>query len=235
MTFSFKRSIAIFQKDYKDVSKNLFVSSSALMPLILAALYGRVGVESINEHYLIFNMTLCMVAAYIQCSLIAEEKEKNTLRGLMLSPANTLEILAGKSLLSFIGTLIVIVAAAFLQDYKPENMFVISISMFLSIIFYVGLGTVLGLVTKSVMEASVIILPFIGLFSFGSSLTLLADKYSILKVMEYLPSVQLIDIANKVHLGNGLTDVWTNLGVIFVWVVTIYTIVVVVYRKRMMD
>jgi ABC-2 type transport system permease protein len=235
MTFSIKRSIAIFQKDYKDVSKNLFVSSSALMPLILAALYGRMGVESINEHYLIFNMTFCLVAAYIQCSLIAEEKEKNTLRGLMLSPASTLEILAGKSLLSFIGTLIVIVAAAFLQDYKPENILVISISMFLSIIFYVGLGTVLGLVTKSVMEASVIILPFIGLFSFGSSLILLADKYPILKVMEYLPSVQLVDIANKVHLGNGLTDVWTNLCVILVWVVTIYTIVVVVYRKRMMD
>ena len=64
MIFSVKRTMAIFQKDYKDILKNYFVSSSVLMPLVLAALYGRMGVETVNEHYLIFNMTFCLVAAY---------------------------------------------------------------------------------------------------------------------------------------------------------------------------
>ncbi|WP_102272843.1 ABC transporter permease [Cytobacillus massiliigabonensis] len=235
MTFSIKRSIAILQKDYKDVSKNLFVGSSVFMPLVLAALYGRMGVETINEHYLVFNMTFCLVAAYVQCSLIAEEKEKNTLRGLMLSPASTLEILAGKSLLSFIGTILVIAFAAFLTEYKPDNMLVVSIAIALSAIFYIGLGTVLGLVTKSVMEASVVILPFMGIFSFGSMLTVFADKYPILKAAEYMPNTQLINLANEVQNGAGLADVWFNLAVILAWIAVIYVIVVVVYRKRMMD
>ncbi|KRG14083.1 ABC transporter, partial [Lederbergia galactosidilytica] len=168
MIFSLKRSMAIFQKDYKDVIKNYFVSTSALMPILLAAFYGRMGVETISGHYMVFNLTLCLVAAYVQCALIAEEKEKNTLRGLMLSPASTLEILAGKSLLSFIGTAIIILISAFLIEYKPMDLVVISLAMVLSILFYIGLGTLLGLLTKSVMEASVVIMPFFGLFSFGS-------------------------------------------------------------------
>ncbi|MBS4191850.1 ABC transporter permease [Bacillus sp. FJAT-49705] len=235
MIFSIKRSFAIFQKDYKDVSKNLYVTVSVLMPLALAALWGMDGIDNINIHYMLFNMTLCMVAAYVQCCLIAEEKEKNTLRGLMLSPASTMDILVGKSLLSFIATFIILVACAFLQDYKPENLLVISLAMALSTIFYIGLGTVLGLVTKSVMEASVIILPFIGFFSFGSFLTVLAESFPILKVTEYLPNLQLIEIANKVHSGASLSDVWFNLAVIFASIVVIFAIAIVVFRKRMMD
>lgn len=235
MNLSIKRSIAILQKDYKDVSKNLYVSSSIFMPLVMAAIYGRMGVDSIHSHYMVINMSFCLVAAYVQCSLIAEEKEKNTLRGLMLSPASTLDILVGKSLLSFIGTIIVIAIGAFLSEYKPENLFIISTAIILSTVFYIGLGTVLGLLTKSVMEASVIILPFLFLFSFGTFLTNFADKYPVLKIAEYLPNVQIVDLANKVQLGGGLANVWINLLIILAWVIAIFALVVVVYRKRMMD
>ncbi|GIN56385.1 ABC transporter permease [Lederbergia ruris] len=235
MTFSIKRSMAIFQKDYKDVMKNYFVSISALMPLFLAALYGRMGVETISGHYIVFNLTFCLVAAYVQCALIAEEKEKNTLRGLMLSPASTLEILAGKSLLSFIGTILIVLVSAFLTEYKPTDLLVISLAMVLSILFYIGLGTLLGLLTKSVMEASVVILPFFALFSFGSSLTNFADQYPFLKMAEYLPSTQLINLATDSQAGAGLLEVWPNLLVISGWVLIIFALVVIVYRKRMVD
>ena len=43
MTFSLKRALAIFQKDYKDLSRNLFVSSTLIMPLFLAVFYSRIG------------------------------------------------------------------------------------------------------------------------------------------------------------------------------------------------
>lgn len=234
-TFSFKRSAAILQKDYKDVSKNLFVSSSALMPLIIAALYGRFGVETVNEHYLVFNMVFCLVSAYVQCSLIAEEKEKSTLRGLMLSPASTLEILVGKSLLSLLGTLFIIIICAVLTEYLPKNPLVIAISIIISTFFYIGLGTLLGLMTKSVMEASVIILPFIFILSFGDFLTAFSDRYPFLKVAEFMPNSQLITLANEVQSGANLIDVWSNLAIILIWVAVVFIFVIFVYRKRMMD
>lgn len=118
MNISMRRVNAILQKDFKDISRNSAVSISALMPLILAFIYGRMGDITIEAHYMVINLTLVVVGSFLQCSLIAEEKEKNTLRGLMLSPASTLEILGGKSLLSFIATIIVAGIGAYLTDRK---------------------------------------------------------------------------------------------------------------------
>src|SRR5690625_408667 len=104
MTFSLKRMNAIFQKDLKDLSKNIYVGTSLLMSIILAIFYGKMGEIPIEMHYLIINLALVAVAFFVQCAIIAEEKEKNTLRGLMFSPATLPEILGGKSLVSFILT-----------------------------------------------------------------------------------------------------------------------------------
>lgn len=235
MMFSMKRVYAIFQKDYKDFSRNMAVSVVIFMLPILAAIYGRMGVDSIETHYMLINMAFTMVATFVQCCLIAEEKEKNTLRGLMLSPASTAEILSGKSLLSFLLTIGVIIFSAFLADYRPENIAIIAIAIILSSFFYIGLGTLLGLFAKSVMEASVIVLPVMIVFSFGSFITELAGQYPILKAANYLPNVQLIDLATKVEAGAGFSDVLSNLGIILVWVVVIGALTVVIYRKRMID
>jgi len=235
MTFSMRRVNAIFQKDFKDISRNSAVSVTALMPLILAFLYGKIGDSTIEEHFMIINFTMIIVGAFVQCSLIAEEKEKNTLRGLMLSPASTLEILGGKSLLSFVATMLVIIVGTYLTGYKPENVFIIACAIVLSSFFFIGLGTLLGLLARSVMEASVIILPFMLIFSFGSMFIMFADKYPILKMMNYMPNMQLISIAEKIESGASLTGAWANLGIITLWIIAIYVLTIIVFRKRMMD
>lgn len=235
MNISLRRVNAILQKDIKDVSRNSAVSISALMPLILAFIYGRMGDISINEHYMVINLTLVTVGTFLQCSLIAEEKEKNTLRGLMLSPASTLEIIGGKSLLSLIATMILVAISIYLTGYQPDNLFVVLIAIILSSFFFIGLGTLLGLFSKSVMEASVIALPFMFIFGFGSILTMFADKYPIFKVAEYLPNTQLVELAAKVEAGSGLGGVWTNLGIIALWVAAIYVLTAFIYKKRKMD
>ena len=89
------------------------------------------------------------------------------LQKVRLSPASTLEILGGKSLLSTIASMIIVVFGIMLTGYQPENVFVIAVASFTSF-FFIGLGTLLGLFAKSVMEASVIVLPFMFIFGFGS-------------------------------------------------------------------
>lgn len=235
MNFSMRRVNAIFQKDFKDFSRNYAVSISILMPLILAFIYGRFGELSIDVHYTVINLTMVVVGSFVQCSLIAEEKEKNTLRGLMLSPASTLEIIGGKSLLSFLATMIMTVIGAYLTGYQPENIFVVAIAIILSSFFFIGLGTLLGLFSKSVMEASVIAMPAMFIFGFGSMLTVFVDKYPILKVMDFLPNTQLIEIATKVEAGSGLSGVWTNLGIIALWGLAIYILTAIIFKRRKMD
>lgn len=235
MTFSWKRINAIFQKDFKDFSRNLAVSIVIFLPLFIAAIYGRMGLDSIQAHFLSINMTFAMVGTYVQCCLIAEEKEKNTLRGLMLSPASTLEILGGKSLLSFVLTIVIIFFSAFLSEYNPPNITLVALAIIISAVFYIAVGTLLGLIAKSVMESSVLVLPVIGIFSLGSFVTVWAEKYPILKLAEYMPNVQLIELATLVEEGAKFSDVLSNLGIISVWAVLFIVLTVIVYRKRMVD
>ncbi|WP_342600756.1 ABC transporter permease [Psychrobacillus sp. FSL H8-0483] len=235
MTFSWKRVNAIFQKDFKDFSRNMAVSIVIFLPIILAAIYGRMELDSIQAHFININMTFAMVGTYVQCCLIAEEKEKNTLRGLMLSPASTLEILGGKSLLSFVLTIVIAFFCAYLSEYKPANISIVALAIIVSAIFYIGMGTLLGLIAKSVMESSVIVLPVIGIFTVGSFATVWADKYPILKVVEYMPNMQLIDLATRIEEGAGIVDVLSNLGIISIWAVVVFVLAAIVYKKRMVD
>lgn len=234
MTFSLKRVYAIFEKDIKDLSKNMFVLITVITPLPLALLV-RANGPSIEIHYLIINLAFTVVAAFVQCALIAEEKEKNTLRGLMLSPASTFEILSGKSLLSIVLTVITVAISALITGYDPANFFIVALAIFISIFFYIALGTLLGLLTKSVMEASVIILPVIFLFGTGSLLKYLVVEFPQLSFIEYLPNIQLELLATEVQNGAGIADVWAQLAVIAGWVVSACALVVVTYKKRAID
>src|SRR5690625_741900 len=199
MTFSMKRVIAIFQKDLRDLYKNMYVSTTILMPLIFEFFFGRSDHLTIDIHFTVINLTLALVTAFLQCSIIAEEKEKNTLRGLMLSPATIPEILGGKSLVTFILTIITIMSCAMLTGYEPANIGIVAIAIVISSFFYIALGTLLGLISRTIIEASVLVLPVMFIFGFGSMFSDLAEQYSILSVMDYLPNIQLIELATAVE------------------------------------
>ncbi|WP_153730976.1 ABC transporter permease [Sporosarcina obsidiansis] len=235
MMISLRRMNAILQKDFKDFSRNLAVSTVLIMPIGLGLMYGRAGDHSIEYHFMLINLAFAMVATYVQCCLIAEEKEKNTLRGLMLSPASTTEILGGKSLLTFILTMFVVVITAYFAEYKPANIGIMAVAFILSSFFYIAFGTLLGLFSKSVMEASVIVMPVVTVFSLGSFLPTIVDQYPIAKVGMYLPNIQLIELATKVEAGSGMGDVLVELGIILAWVVLLCILTAVIYRKRMVD
>lgn len=235
MTISMKRIMAIFQKDMKDLYKNMYISTTIIMPLVLALFYGRMENLTIEVHYLVLNLTLAIVTAFVQCAIIAEEKEKNTLRGLMLSPASLPEILGGKSLVTFILTVVTIVVCAMLMGYEPANIGIVAIAIMISILFYIALGTLMGLISRTVIEASVLILPVMFIFGFSSMFQSFAEDYPILEVIDYLPSIQLIEVAAKVEAGSGFTDVLGNLGIILAWVVVAMIATAIVYKKREMD
>lgn len=76
MNFSMTRIQAILVKDYKEFSRNYAVSTMVLLPLIMAYLYNQSGSNSISIYFLPINMAFAVVTTYVQCCLIAEEKEK---------------------------------------------------------------------------------------------------------------------------------------------------------------
>jgi len=235
MNISMQRIRAIFIKDYKDFSRNMAVSIMVFLPLIMAALYEKLGKASIDAHFMSINLTFVLVATYVQCCLIAEEKEKNTLRTLMLSPAKTIEILLGKGLLSFFLTIIIAFFCAFLSEYQPTEVTIIAIAILLSTVFYISVGTLLGLFSKSIVEASVIVFPAMGLFSFGPLAVNFVETYPVLSLFEWLPSSQLIELAKLTEGSHTLGDIFIPLIVITVWIIITSILTAWVFQKQKTD
>ncbi|WP_164214444.1 ABC transporter permease [Virgibacillus sp. YIM 98842] len=206
-----------------------------LVPVALAIFCSRMDEVPMEVNYLVINLTLASVAAYIQCALIAEEKEKNTLRGLMLSPATIPEILSGKTLVTLLITIITILLCMTFTGYQPANMTLISAAVLLSAIFYVIFGTMLGMLIRSVVDASVLLLPIILVFGFGNMMTPMIEMYPFLSFLEYLPSFQLLELAVKVEEGKGFSGVYLEFLVIGVWFLLTVFLTVLVYKKREVD
>lgn len=235
MNLSMKRMMAIFVKDYKEFSRNMSISIVIIMTPLLSLVYGKTGENTIDSYFLIFNMTFVMVATYVQSCLIAEEKEKNTLRALMLSPATVTDILLGKSLLAFLATTVTMLLCVYLIGYTPDSVGVLIVAFFISTIFYISLGTLIGLFAKSVMEASVYSFPAIGIFSVGSFIRFFSEQYPILKFAHFLPNIQLIDLATKVDAGESIGNMLPELGIISLWMIATIVVTTFVYKKRMVD
>ncbi|MGM9926051.1 MAG: ABC transporter permease [Bacillus sp. (in: firmicutes)] len=235
MTFSMKRVQAIFTKDYKDLMKNYFVLSTPFFALLLAAWLGRTGGADTALIGYVINFTLGMSAIFIQASIVAEEKEKNTLRGLLLSPASTAEIMLGKSLLSALVTIITIVAAILLADYEMPNIWWFSIVTLLCLITYIALGTIVGLLSRSVMEASVVGMPFLLVFGAASMFTGLIDNEILLAIVTNLPSSHFIDALVALDASAGFESISKHVIALLIWVVVSIIATLAIYKKRRFD
>ncbi|MGE7691599.1 ABC transporter permease [Lysinibacillus sp. NPDC097214] len=235
MNLSMTRIQAILMKDYKEFSRNYAVSVMLLMPLVMAFLYNKTGAATIDAYFLPINIAFSTVTAYVQCCLIAEEKEKNTLRSLMLSPASLGDILIGKSLFVSILTMVVVALTIFIVGYNPANLFILAIALILSTVFYIAIGTLCGLFAKTIMEGSLIILPVIIIFSFGSLALALSSTFPILKIAEWLPSSQLLLLAEALEGTYTTMDVIIPMATIIVWSLVTWIVVGFIYKKRMVD
>ncbi|WP_079473954.1 ABC transporter permease [Marinococcus halophilus] len=229
------RMYAIFRKDVKDLSKNLLVMTTAIMPILLALFYGQQDQLPLEGHYLVYNMAFVFVATFVQAALIAEEKEKHTLRGLMLSPATPWDILVGKNLLTFLFTTITLALCMVLSGYQPADMGIVAVAMGLSVGFYLALGTFLGLLTTSVVQASIALLPVMFVFGFSSMIEQIADRYAMLSFLEYLPNVQLVEVARHVEQSGAWGDAVVPLLWIMGWTAVLWFIAGVTYQKRQLE
>ena len=235
MNMSMKRIQAIFIKDYKEFSRNYAVSTIILMPIILAFFYGRSNFELMQIYFLPINMTFSMVTTFIHCCLIAEEKESNTLRSLMMSPASIADILIGKSALVFSITAVILALSIYLVGYEPANIVVLALALAVSTVFYLALGTVCGLYTKTAMEASLAVLPVMVVFSLGPFVLSLSETYPILSVAEWLPSAQLILLAESLQVAAPAKELIVPFVVMIAWSVVAILVTTVLYKKRMTD
>ncbi|WP_079478598.1 ABC transporter permease [Halobacillus salinus] len=232
MTTSIQRIYAIFTKDFKDLTKNLYVSTTFLLPLFYAFMLGRgSGMDSAYFLPLMVNMTFATVGTYIQSAIIAEEKENGTLRGLMLSPATTLEILTGKSVLSVLCSVVVFVVSLEFFDGPMTIPSAAWIGFIIMTIFYITLGTLVGLLSKSLMESSIFILPVIFILGMGTMFRDLVDEYAWFKVVEWMPNYQF----EQLFQASDTSTIVAAIGWMIGWTALVVVVTLWLYQKRSFD
>ncbi|WP_438495195.1 ABC transporter permease [Paenibacillus sp. IHBB 3054] len=235
MSISLKRARAIFVKDYKEFSRNYAVSIMLIFPIILALLLRGAGSSLPGVFATVLNLSFVILTSFVQACLIAEEKERNTLRSLMMTPATTMDVLIGKSSLVFVMSAVVLAIATYLFGYEPASIWAFVAAIILSIILYTAVGTICGLFSKTLLEASLSIMPVMLVFTGATWGTLLVDDYPIFKVLDYMPSSQLVHLLGISNTGFTTGDVLKPLLITFVWTVVLTIVSVVLYQRRLKD
>lgn len=240
MSISLKRAGAIFVKDYKEFSRNYGVSIMLILPIILALLIR--GVDSslplaslAGTFATVLNISLVLLTCFAQACLIAEEKERSTLRSLMMTPATTLDVLIGKSSLVFVMSAVVLAVSTYIFGYKPANIWAFAVAVILSIILYTAVGTICGLFSKTLLEASLSILPVAFIFTGAPWGSLLEKDYPVFKVLDYMPSSQLMHLLGISNTGFMMGDALKPLLIILAWTVVLTMVSVVLYQRRLKD
>lgn len=235
MNISYKRIQAIFLKDYKEFSRNYSISIILVFPILFAFLYRSDDPTQTFMTAFVLNFSFAMLTSFIQACLIAEEKEKNTLRSLMMTPASIFDVLLGKSALVFVLSSVILALTVYIIGYKPQNVVVFIVMIVLSIILYTALGTIGGLFSKTVMEASLSMFPILILFTGSQIGVMYVDRYPFLAILEYFPSAQLVNLLDLMQTDYSLSDTFESIGITLIWTIVITVVSVILYKKRLMD
>ncbi|MDI6530331.1 MULTISPECIES: ABC transporter permease [Bacillus cereus group] len=235
MTFSMRRFSAIFRKEVQDFKTNSQSLIMMAMPIFFAILYSRSdNFREVGASTLI-TMTLVLVGGFIQAMLIAEEKEKSTLRVLMLSPASSIEVLIGKSSLTGIITVAICFINLLILGKLEGNIALLLFIFVLGTLMFTLIGTCIGLIAQNVPQTSTIGLPILMVFLIGDFIAGFVKNEVVTKIVEYLPTRHIGLAVSGVIKGEGFSAITSNLLNITIWLVAVLAITLFIYKKKQMD
>ncbi|MFQ6336888.1 ABC transporter permease [Bacillus sp. AF62] len=234
MTFSMKRVSAIFRKEVQDFKTNSQVLLMAFLPIILSFLFRRFGVG--KEMLGITTITAFLfVAGFVQSMVIAEEKEKHTLRVLMLSPASSVEVLFGKSILTACLTLGICIVNLFILDQFSGNLLLLGFIFLCGTILFIVIGTMIGLLAASVPQTSIIGMPILMTMYLAVQFEPMVENKVIKTMIGYLPTSHIVKALNSLVGGAGFSSISGHVLNVGVWLIIALIACLIVYKKKQMD
>ncbi|EJQ45296.1 hypothetical protein IEQ_04470 [Bacillus cereus BAG6X1-2] len=234
MTFSMRRVSAIFRKEVQDFKTNSQVLLMASLPIIFAFIFSRFGQGSAGVG-IITLMAFLFVAGFVQSMVIAEEKEKHTLRVLMLSPASSIEVLLGKSILTACLTLGICIVNLFILDQLSGNLVLLGFIFLCGTILFIVIGTMIGLLAESVPQTSLIGMPILMTMYLAAQFEPMVENKVIKTMIEYLPTSHIAKAINSLVDGAGFSSISGHVLNVGVWLIISLIACLIVYKKKQMD
>lgn len=162
--------IAVFKKQIKETLKNKTVLIQfAMFPVLTIIMENAVELDNMPERFftnLFAVMFVGMSPLVCMSSIISEEKEKNTLRALMMSNVKPFEYLMGTGLYILLFCMAGTAVFAVCGKYSGRNLIFFIAVMTICIILSMLIGAMIGIGSKNQMTATSIATPVMMIFSF---------------------------------------------------------------------
>lgn len=226
-----RRITAIFEKQVKDTLKNKTVLIQFIMfPVLTVIMASAIDLGDMPENFfvnLFATMYVGMAPLTSMASIMSEEKEKNTLRMLLMSNVNAFEYLIGVGLyiaiLCTAGSCIIASQGHF--NGKEFTTFVGI--MLIGILISTVIGAVIGIVSKNQMSANSLSVPLMMIFAF---LPMIASfNESVGKVSKFIYSQQINDLIEEVGGKAASRESLIILGVNIA--IVVITFVIIFHKK----
>ena len=191
---------AVFMKQLLDTVKNKMVFIQFLMfPIMAIIMENAIKIEDMPEHFfakLFAVMFVGMAPLSCMSAIISEEKEKNTLRALMMSNVKPWQYLVSIGAYIFIMCMVGTAVFAVLTEYSGAGLARFIFSMISGIILSEMIGAVIAIFCKNQMAATSLTLPIMMVFSFLPMLSMFNE--SIKKFAGIIYSQQISDLINGI-------------------------------------
>lgn len=252
-TTSLRKWGVLCKKDIIDFFKNPAIYISVLMPIFFVLFYrfmrlpGRPGsAAELAEDRARFQLVLGAIMNCSMCGLmvastsIAEEKEKFTLRTLMLSNVTGLEFLLSKLTVGFLMTVAGNVVVFFLAGAKLGLLPAYLTASALGAVSMNLVSAVVGLLSRDQMSCGVIQVPFLLLFMIppvfsGSVFSVPAIGSAIETAARFTPLNAMIQVFFRWGTGKGTGELPFHFAVLIGWIAAGALVFVLVYRKKRLD
>ena len=218
---------AVFLKQVKDTFKNRSVFLMfVLMPALAVVFENVVNLENMPEHFFVklFSvMFIGMAPLTTVSSIISEEKEKNTLRALIMANVRPWEYLMGVGTYIFVCCMAGTAVFAAVSGFEGGELLRFVLIMAAGIIISELVGAVIGISCENQMSAASIHVPVMMVLSFLPMLSMFSDTIG--KIASIFYSQQINRMINGENYGTGMTVSAINLAILI-------TIFVIIFKKK---
>ncbi len=232
----------LIKKDFRLMFTNKNMLIMILLPIGFAVLYqtifGDVKEAGMPRNFVLTLCELLNLSAIPLTGLammVAEEKEKNTLRVLMLSDVSALEYIFSKIIsvlvLMELITIVIFFITATQLSYLPMFLLVTTVTSISMLLF----GSVVGLLSKDQMSTSTLSTPLMILFLIPPMFQNMNEVID--KIASIVPTTRMMAIINDAMNGMSILsqEHLLDFGIILVWILLGVVTFAMMYRRKGFD
>lgn len=232
---------ALFKKDFKNTFTNKNIFLMILLPILFCVIYSKIlgNVFTGEGAPILLNMctamTLSVVPLNILPGMVAEEKEKHTLRSLMMANVSATDFLLSKAVVTMIITLIdalvIYLIVGMSMSYLAFYLLFVTLTS-LGLLFF---GAFIGLLAKDQMNAGTLAVPLMLVLMLFPMLAQANKVFETLSIAFPTGSFQTLFFTLVSNQSLLSTDCLVAFGVSVLWIVLGVVLFALIYKKRGLD